>query len=113
VIERARKERAEISMREREREVQRTLATHLRDRDKEREFYRHEEAVQDFQALLTDCVRVSDMLWKEAKKLLKKDKRWETISLLPREEMEDIFNQHMDNIARKKKLRFRLEYLKK
>lgn len=35
----------------------RTLATHLRDRDKERDYYRHEEAVQEFQALLTgECI---------------------------------------------------------
>jgi hypothetical protein len=46
----------EASMREREKEVQRTLATHLRDRDKEREQHKHDEAVQHFNALLADLV---------------------------------------------------------
>jgi hypothetical protein len=36
--------------------VQRTLATHLRDRDKEREQHKHDEAVQHFNALLADLV---------------------------------------------------------
>ncbi|CAG7703749.1 unnamed protein product [Allacma fusca] len=106
-LEREKKERAEVSIREREREVQRTLATHLRDRDKEREFYQHEEAVQEFQALLTDLVRNIDMTWKEAKKLIKKDRRWDSVSILSRDEMEDLFNQHCDSISRKKRLRFR------
>lgn len=44
-------------MREREKEVQRTLATHMRDRDKEREQHKHDEAVQHFNALLADLVR--------------------------------------------------------
>jgi F0F1-type ATP synthase assembly protein I len=46
----------EASLREREKEVQRTLATHLRDRDKEREQHKHDEAVQHFNALLADLV---------------------------------------------------------
>lgn len=33
-------------MREREKEVQRTLATHMRDRDKEREQHKRDEAIQ-------------------------------------------------------------------
>jgi transcription elongation regulator 1 len=107
IVERARKERAAVSLREREKEVQRTLATHLRDRDKERQHYRHEEAVGDFQALLTDAVRSADLPWKEAKKGLKRDRRWESASILSREEMEDLFNQHIETIAKKKKLRFR------
>jgi hypothetical protein len=38
--------------------VQRTLATHLRDRDKERQHHRHTEAVQHFNALLADLVKM-------------------------------------------------------
>jgi transcription elongation regulator 1 len=95
IVERARKERAAVSLREREKEVQR------------RQHYRHEEAVGDFQALLTDAVRSADLPWKEAKKGLKRDRRWESASILSREEMEDLFNQHIETIAKKKKLRFR------
>lgn len=48
--------RVEASLREREKEVQRTLAVHLRDRDTEREAHKHDEAVQHFNALLADLV---------------------------------------------------------
>lgn len=48
--------RVEASLREREKEVQRTLAVHLRDRDNEREQHKHDEAVQHFNALLADLV---------------------------------------------------------
>lgn len=50
--------RVEASLREREKEVQRTLAVHLRDRDNEREQHKHDEAVHHFNALLADLVRV-------------------------------------------------------
>lgn len=94
-------------MREREKEVQRALAGHLRDRDKERDHYRHEEAVQEFQSLLTDLVRTSDITWKEVKKAAKRDRRWASVSILPKEEMEDLFLQHCEQISKKKKQRFR------
>ena len=53
---RDRKAREEASLREREKEVQRALAPHLRDRDKERIAHQHGEAVLHFTALLTDLV---------------------------------------------------------
>lgn len=49
--------RVEASLREREKEVQRTLAVHLRDRNNEREQHKHDEAVHHFNALLADLVR--------------------------------------------------------
>lgn len=48
--------RVVASLREREKEVQRTLAVHLRDRDNEREQHKHDEAVHHFNALLADLV---------------------------------------------------------
>jgi len=104
--DRERQERAEHSIREREKQVQLSLATCFRERDKERKFHRHEEAVQEFQALLTDVIRTSDMTWRETKKLVKKDPRYELVSSLLREEMEDLFLNHVDVMARKKKQRF-------
>lgn len=94
-------------MREREKEVQRALAGHLRDREKEREQHRHGEAVQEFQSLLADLVRNSDVGWKDVKKAAKRDRRWSLVSVLPKEEMEDLYLQHCENISRKKKHRFR------
>ena len=38
----------ETSLREREKEVQKTLSSSLRERDKEREQHKREEAVQHF-----------------------------------------------------------------
>lgn len=108
-LEREKKERAETSIREREKEVQRTLATHLRDRDKERDYYRHEEAVQEFFALLNDLIRSAEVTWKEAKKVIKKDRRWASVSILTRDEMEDLYTQHCDTVSHKKCQRFRSE----
>ncbi|XP_034940516.1 transcription elongation regulator 1 isoform X2 [Chelonus insularis] len=104
---RERERRAEASLREREREVQRTLATHLRDRDKERQHHRHTEAVQHFSALLADLVRNSDLAWREAKRQLRKDHRWELADSLDREEKERLFNEHIEQLGRKKRDKFR------
>lgn len=54
--EREKKERQEASIREREKEVQRVLGDTLRERDKEREQHKREEAMQQFKALLVDLV---------------------------------------------------------
>lgn len=104
---RERERRAEASLREREREVQRTLATHLRDRDKERQHHRHTEAVQHFSALLADLVRNGDLAWREAKRQLRKDHRWELAESLDREEKERLFNEHIEQLSRKKRDKFR------
>ncbi|KAG1680715.1 Transcription elongation regulator 1 [Nymphon striatum] len=105
--EREKQERIETSLREREKEVQRTLSTHLRERDKEREHHKHGEAIQHFNALLTDLVRQSDLTWKEAKRLLRKDHRWELVDSLERDEKEKLFHDHIDSLAKKKKEKFR------
>ncbi|XP_033222596.1 transcription elongation regulator 1 isoform X2 [Belonocnema kinseyi] len=104
---RERERRAEASLREREREVQRTLATHLRDRDKERQHHRHTEAVQHFSALLADLVRNGDLAWREAKRQLRKDHRWELAESLDREEKERLFIEHIEQLGRKKRDKFR------
>lgn len=44
----------EASIKEREKEVQQSLANSLRERDKERDQHKKEEAVQHFKALLVD-----------------------------------------------------------
>ncbi|XP_049540078.1 transcription elongation regulator 1 isoform X1 [Anopheles darlingi] len=105
--ERDRKLRAEASIKEREKEVQRTLASHLRDRDKERQLHQRDEAIRHFNALLTDLVRNSDLTWKEVKKLLKKDHRWDLIEMLDRNDRERLFNEHIANLVRKKRDKFR------
>ncbi|KAK9709199.1 FF domain [Popillia japonica] len=94
-------------MREREKEVQRTLATHMRDRDKEREQHKRDEAIQHFNALLSDLVRNADNGWREVKRLLRKDHRWDLADSLPRDEKEKLFNEHIETLLRKKREKFR------
>ncbi|XP_055383465.1 transcription elongation regulator 1 isoform X2 [Condylostylus longicornis] len=105
--ERDRQLRAEQSIKEREKEVQRSLANHLRDRDKEREHHKREEAMRNFNALLADLVRNPDLTWKEVKRQLKKDHRWEQVEYLEREDREKLFNVHIDMLVRKKRDNFR------
>uniref|UniRef100_A0A1L8DIB5 Putative transcription factor n=1 Tax=Nyssomyia neivai TaxID=330878 RepID=A0A1L8DIB5_9DIPT len=105
--ERERQIRAEASIKEREKEVQRTLATHLRDRDKEREHHKRDEAIRHFTALLADLVRNAELTWKEVKKQLRKDHRWELVQQLEREDRERIFNDHIGSLAKKKRDKFR------
>lgn len=99
--------RAEASIKEREREVQRTLAENFRERDKERQHHKRDEAVRHFTALVNDLVRNSELSWKEVKKQLKKDQRWELVENLDRDEKERLFNDHIGSLAKKKRDKFR------
>lgn len=105
--DRDRQARAEQSIKEREKEVQIQLAGHLRDRDKEREHHKRDEAMRHFSALLADLVRNADLTWKEVKKQLRKDHRWELVEQLEREDRERLFNDHIDQLSKKKRDKFR------
>ncbi|KAL1508885.1 hypothetical protein ABEB36_003707 [Hypothenemus hampei] len=105
--EKERQAKAEASLKRREEEVQRTLATHMRDRDKEREQHKRDEARQHFNALLVDLVRNSDLSWKEVKRILRKDHRWDLADSLPRDEKEKLFNEHVEALLKKKRQSFR------
>ena len=105
--ERDRQIRAEASIKERGKEVQRTLEVHLRDRDKERQHHKKDEAARHFTALLADLVRNADLTWKEVKKQLKKDHRYELVENLEREEREKLFNDHINLLSKKKRDKFR------
>lgn len=52
-------------------------------------------------------VRSTDYTWKEAKKSLKKDSRWESAGALEREEKEKLFNSHVENLTKRKREKFR------
>ncbi|KAI5706111.1 hypothetical protein M8J75_004936 [Diaphorina citri] len=101
------KARQEASLREREKEVQRTLAVHLRDRDNEREQHKRDESIACFNALLADLVRNSELTWREAKRQLRKDHRWDSADLLDRDEKEKLFNEHIEELTKKKREKFR------
>ena len=46
-------------MKEREKEVKESLESSLRERDKERDQHKKDEAVQTFKALLADLVKIA------------------------------------------------------
>lgn len=92
---------------EREKEVQQQLAGHLRNLHKEREHHKRDEAIRHFNALLADLVRNPDLTWKEVKKILRKDSRWESVEQLDRENRERIFNDHILQLGKKKRDKFR------
>jgi len=106
--QKAKEERIAASLRKREEEVKANLAGSLRERDKEREQHLHQEAINGFNALLTDLIRAPDYSWKEAKKMLKKDSRWELIEgNLEKSERERLFDDHIDHLIAKKKESYR------
>ncbi|KAH3791103.1 hypothetical protein DPMN_169314, partial [Dreissena polymorpha] len=100
---REKQERVEASIRKREEEVRSSLSTSLREREKERELHKKDEAIQLFNALLVDLVRNSEALWRDTRKQLRKDHRWELASLLEREEKETLFEEHIKALAKKSK----------
>ncbi|XP_049598678.1 transcription elongation regulator 1 isoform X4 [Syngnathus scovelli] len=102
-----RQARIEASMREREREVQKARSEQTKEIDREREQHKREEAIQHFKALMSDMVRSSDATWSDTRRNLRKDHRWESASLLEREEKEKLFNDHVEALAKKKKEHFR------
>lgn len=103
---REKQERVQESMRKREEEVKQSLSTSLRERDKEREQHKKDEAIQLFNALLADLVRNSEASWRDTRKQLRKDHRWELASLLEREEKEKLFEVHLENLSKKNREMF-------
>ncbi|XP_053573125.1 transcription elongation regulator 1 isoform X2 [Bombina bombina] len=102
-----RQARIEASLREREREVQKARSEQTKEIDREREQHKREEAIQNFKALLSDMVRSSDVSWSDTRRTLRKDHRWESGSVLEREEKEKLFNEHIDALTKKKREQFR------
>lgn len=83
-------------------QVQRELSAHMRQRDKERDAHLHAETIESFTgwcllyllnflllnschiflALLIDLVKVPSVSWREARKMFKKEHRWELVESL-------------------------------
>lgn len=88
-------------------EVQKALASQMRYLDKERENHKRDEGIRVFNALLADLVRSADVTWKESKKALKKDSRYDLADMLTREEKETLFEEHISTLSKKKRDKFR------
>lgn len=100
------KRTAEEAIKNREMEVQKALASQMRYLDKERENHKRDEAIRVFNALLADLVK-ADVTWKESKKALKKDSRYDLADMLSREEKETLFEEHINTLSKKKRDKFR------
>lgn len=56
---------------------------------------------------MADLVRNADLGWREVKRTLRKDHRWDLVDSLSREEKEKLFNEHIELLLRKKREKFR------
>lgn len=52
-------------------------------------------------------MRNTELTWKEVKRILKKDHRWDLADSLSREEKEKLFNEHVETLMKKKRQSFR------
>nr|XP_006816425.1 PREDICTED: transcription elongation regulator 1-like [Saccoglossus kowalevskii] len=103
-----RQKRIEASIREREREVQKTRLEQLKELDRERDQHKKDEATQHFKALLADLVRDSDAAWRDTRRQLRKDHRWDFCRLLERSEKEKLFHEHIIALSKRKTEQFKL-----
>ncbi|CAF2676953.1 unnamed protein product [Rotaria sp. Silwood2] len=102
--EKEKQERIDASIKKRAEEVKEQLSGFQRELDKEREQLKKDKAIENFKALLTDMVRTADAEWKETKKALRKDPRWEQD--IDRDEKERLFEEHVNLLEKKRKLAF-------
>lgn len=52
-------------------------------------------------------VRNPDANWKETKRMLRKDHRWQMLESLSKEEKESLFNSHINQLNQRKREQFR------
>ncbi|XP_046850381.1 transcription elongation regulator 1-like [Xenia sp. Carnegie-2017] len=99
--------RVEASLRERERQVHAQQAEMMNEREKEKEKHVKEKETQHFLALMSDMVRNADASWKETKRSLRKDHRWQMLESLSKEDKESLFNDHINQLNQRKRDQFR------
>jgi len=102
---REKRERQEASLRARKKEVEEAHSNSMRERDRERDSHMRSEAEVSFNSLLVDIFKCdTNLSWKEAKKLLSKDRRWGTIKdVIPRADREGFYAVHLGNLNKKTK----------
>ena len=102
--EKERQDRIDASIKKRAEEVKEQLSGFQRELDKEREQLKKEKASENFKALLTDMVRTADAEWKETKKTLRNDPRWEQD--IDKHEKERLFEEHLELLYKKRQAAF-------
>ena len=106
----------EKALEDRKREVEEELGEQLKERNREHEKHKLQEHEQNFKALIADLVYLfislqifnfqvknTDMGWHDARKLLKKDNRYQNCDLLEKDHKERLFREHIRELGRKKR----------
>lgn len=96
----------ELALEERKRAVEEELGEHLKERSKEHERHKYQEQEENFRALLVDLIKASDVSWHDARKQLRKDSRYEAIDLLDKETKENLFEEHVGALEKKRREAF-------
>jgi len=111
-------DRIEASLSLRNKEVKEQLSKYQNEREKERDLLKLDESIEAFKAMLLDIIKPntvseklssssssksSEMNWKEAKKILKRDSRWSYCKVLEKEKKEKLFEDHMERLRAKRR----------
>ncbi|KFD69869.1 hypothetical protein M514_06116, partial [Trichuris suis] len=101
-----RKIREEVAQKAREKEVAAELESQMKERSKEIERHVMQESEENFKALLADLIKATDQSWRDCKKRLRKDSRWETADMLDRHQKEKLFDEHIRQLEMKQREAF-------
>uniref|UniRef100_A0A0N5AB53 Transcription elongation regulator 1 n=1 Tax=Syphacia muris TaxID=451379 RepID=A0A0N5AB53_9BILA len=94
---------AEAAIQERKKEVEAELGEQLKERNKEHEKHKYQEHEECFKALLIDLIKSVDYSWHEARRILRKDSRYEDCDLLEKDTKERLFDAHIQHLEKKRK----------
>ncbi|VDN04840.1 unnamed protein product [Thelazia callipaeda] len=94
---------AEAAIEERKKEVEAELGEQLKERSKEHEKHKYQEHEDSFRALLIDLIKSTDYTWHEARRVLRKDSRYENCDLLEKDAKERLFETHILHLERKRR----------
>ncbi|VDM10702.1 unnamed protein product, partial [Wuchereria bancrofti] len=94
---------AEAAIEERKKEVEAELGEQLKERSKEHEKHKYQEHEESFKALLIDLIKSADYTWHEARRILRKDSRYENCDLLEKDAKERLFDAHVQHLERKRR----------
>ncbi|KAI6224461.1 hypothetical protein M3Y99_01394400 [Aphelenchoides fujianensis] len=98
---------AEKAIEDRKRQVEAEMGEHRRERDKELERHKLQEVEDIFRALLIDTIKSASISFHDARKLLRKTDRYEECGLLEKSQKERLFNDHIDNLDKKRRDAFK------
>ncbi|KAI6183419.1 hypothetical protein M3Y97_00487200 [Aphelenchoides bicaudatus] len=93
---------AEKAIEDRKRAVKEEMSENLKHRDKEQERQKAIEQEEIYSTMLIDLIK-DQMSWHSAKKILKKDSRYENCDLLRKRQKERLFEDHLNHLDRKRR----------